>query len=335
MKRWARKSKSLIIAYKIFHNWQMRRRFAAGKIETEHGSTHSRKGIGESLAYIDEQFRDYLTYGQLTPGQLRGKRILELGFGDNVGVALKFLAAGATRVVCVDKFYSKRDVGREREIYAALRENLTSDEQQRFDEAVEITDDIQFDQSKLDCINGLDLEAATDQLQAQQQVFDLIISRAVIEEIYEPAGVFAAADRLLAPGGLMLHKIDLSDYGIFSDGGMHPLTFLTIPESVYRLMASDSGIPNRKLINSYRRQMRELGYDAKFFVTNVVGHGPLVPHQESVDLNSACATTARDVINEIRMRLVADYKKMSDEELMVRGIFLVGRKPELQSQARG
>ena len=65
MKRWARRSKSLIIAFKIFHNWQMRRRFASGRIESEHGSSHSRKSLAESLAYIEEQFRDYLTYGQL------------------------------------------------------------------------------------------------------------------------------------------------------------------------------------------------------------------------------------------------------------------------------
>ena len=222
MKRWARRSKSLIIAFKIFQNWQMRRRFASGRIESEHGSSHSRKSLAESLAYIEEQFRDYLTYGQLSREELRGKRILELGFGDNVGVALKFLAAGASQVVCVDKFYSKRDATREREIYSKLRETLTDEEKERFDAAVEITDDIKFNPTRLQCLNGLDLEAAAGQLERVGQVFDLIISRAVIEEIYEPASVFAAADRLLAAGGMMLHKIDLSDYGIFSDGGMHP-----------------------------------------------------------------------------------------------------------------
>src|SRR5436190_10252782 len=178
MKRWARRSKSLIIAFKIFHNWQMRRRFASGRIETEHGSSHSRKSLAESLAYIEEQFRDYLTYGQLSREELRGKRILELGFGDNVGVALKFLAAGASQVVCVDKFYSKRDTTREREIYSKLRETMTDEEKNRVDAAVEITDDIKFNPTRLQCLNGLDLEAAAGQLEREGQVFDLIISRA-------------------------------------------------------------------------------------------------------------------------------------------------------------
>src|SRR5437867_6239912 len=110
MKQLVRKSKSLLIAFKIYQNWRMKRQFASGEIETDHGSTHSRKSLDESLSYIDEQFVDYLAYGQLTREQLRGTKILELGFGDNVGVALRFLAAGAARVVCVDKFYSRRDV---------------------------------------------------------------------------------------------------------------------------------------------------------------------------------------------------------------------------------
>lgn len=332
MKHWARKSKTLIIAFKIFQNWQMRRRFASGSIDTEHGSTHSRKDLAESLSYIEEQFQDYLTYGQLTNEQLRGKRILELGFGDNVGVALRFLAAGASRVVCIDKFYSRRDVTREREIYAALRQELSPEEKERLAEAVDMAEGIKLNPHRLSCINGLDLETAADQLLKEEQIFDLIISRAVIEEIYEPERVLAAADKLLAPGGLMLHKIDLSDYGIFSEGGMHPLTFLTIPESVYRLMASDSGIPNRKLIDYYRQRMRELGYDAKFFITSLVGHGAVVPHQESIELDDEYSRVALAVINEIRPRLARAFRDKTDEELMIGGVFLVGRKPTLRSE---
>lgn len=327
MKSWARKSKNLIIAFKIFQNWQMRRRFASGYTETEHGSTHSRKTLDESLSYIEEQFQDYLKYGQLSSEQLRGKKILELGFGDNVGVALRFLAAGAAQVICVDKFSSKRDESREKEIYSALREKLGGEEREQFDKAVDLTDGISFDAARVSFIRGLDLEPATQALQIQNEAFDIVISRAVIEEIFEPASVFARVDQLLAPGGLMLHKIDLSDYGIFTDGGMHPLTFLTIPQSVYRLMAADSGIPNRKLIGYYREQMRKLGYDAKLLITDTVGHGPHVPHKEASELNELDFRTALPVINEIRSRLSREYQQMTDEELMVRGVFLVARKP--------
>jgi SAM-dependent methyltransferase len=331
MKHWARRSKTLIIAFKIFHNWRMRKRFASGKIETGHGSSHSRKSLAESLSYVDEQFDDYLKYSGLTCELLAGKRILELGFGDNVGVALRFLAAGAARVVCLDKFYSQRDVAREREIYAGLREKLTVEERERFDQAIDLSNGIVFNAGKLRCINGFDLENAAERLLSEEESFDIIISRAVLEEIYEPDRVFAAADRLLAAGGLMLHKIDLSDYGIFADGGLHPLTFLTISESVYQLMASDSGIPNRKLIGYYQKLMSDLGYDARFLITNLLGHGPLVPHREVTELDDHNLRLARPAIDEIRPKLCEQYRNLPDEELMVRGVFLVARKPTIQS----
>ena len=327
MKRLAKKSKSLIIAFKIYQNWRLKRQFASGEIETDHGATHSRKSLDESLSYIDEQFADYLTYGQLTAEQLRGKKILELGFGDNVGVALLFLAAGAMRVVCVDKFYSRRDVVQEREVYAALRARLSDDEQQRFDDAIDIADGIRFNASRLSCLNGFELETAAVRLLKQEENFDIIVSRAVIEEIYEPAKVLAAADKLLTPGGLMLHKIDLRDYGMFTESGLHPLTFLTISESIYRLMATDSGIPNRKMISYYQGQMAELGYDAKFFVTEVVGHGQIIPHQEFAQLNGEYSQLALPVINAIRPRLAREFRELSNGDLMVCGVFLVARKP--------
>jgi SAM-dependent methyltransferase len=327
MKSWARRSKTLIIAAKIYQNWLMRRRFAAGVIETEHGSSHRSKSLIESLSYIEEQFDDYLRYSGLTPEQLQGKQVLELGFGDNVGVALKFLASGAARIVCVDKFYSSRNPEREREIYLALRERLSGTEQLRFDEVIDLREGVKFDETRLRVINGLELEQAATILTNEGVAFDIIVSRAVIEEIFEPGQVFRAADRVLVPGGLSLHKIDLSDYGIFADGGMHPLTFLTIPDWVYRQMATDSGIPNRKLIGYYKKEMDKLGYSARFLVTGIVGRAPVVPHKEQVELGSDYTMETLKLIEGIRPRLCNQYRDLKAEELMISGIFLVARKP--------
>ena len=58
--------------------------------------------------------------------------------------------------------------------------------------------------------------------------FDFVVSRGAIQDIYEPDAALTAMDRILKPGGYQLHKIDLSDQGMFRDNGMNPLTFLTI-----------------------------------------------------------------------------------------------------------
>lgn len=334
LKRLAKKSKNLIIAAKIVDNWKMKRRFAAGNTESLHGATHSLffTNIQESLDYINIQINDYLRYSGLTIEQLKGMRIFELGFGDNVGVALKFIAAGAERAVCLDKYYSKRDLGQQQQIYKALRETLNDEEKKRFDTAVDLSSGIELNPEKVLCIYGTDVENANQLF--EMKPFDLSISRGAIQDIYTPDAAFAAMDRMLAPGGYMLHKIDLSDQGMFRDNGMNPLTYLTVPESVYRLMAVDSGKPNRKLMGYYRRIMNDLGYkDAKLLITGLIGvgacgKGDLHPHKEKVELNVDYPASTLETVREIRPRLTSEFKALPDDELIVDGIFIVARKPQ-------
>jgi SAM-dependent methyltransferase len=328
LKTMATKSKTMLVAYKIYHNWQFKRRFASGNTESLHGSTHSHIPLSDSLAYINTQFDDYLRYGELTPERLRGKRIFELGFGDNIGVALKFLANGVAEVVCLDKFYSKRDKEQERKIYQALRETLSDEERRRFDEAVDLSDGIKTNPAQIKCIYGVDIENA-EELKTIEP-FDFVISRGAIQDIFEPDAAFAAMHRILKPGGLMLHKIDLSDQGMFREYGMNPLTFLTIPDSVYRLMAEGSGKPNRKKMSYYRNLLENLGYDVKTLVTDIIGRGgrgDLSPHKESIAQGVDYSDETLALVKEIRAKLSANFKEMPDEELLVDGIFVIAKKP--------
>ena len=311
VKKLARRSKSAIIAYKLFDNHRLRKRVASGDIETTHGSTHLNQSVADSLAYIEKQFSDYLKYSGLTYESLQGKRILELGPGDNLGVALKFLAAGAASVVCLDRFYSKRNAEHEREIYRALRERLSKEEQSRFDQA-----------EKLKSVYGVSLEGFADKLAGEK--FDLILSCAVLEEIYDPDPVFAAMDRLLAQGGSLVHVIDLGDYGMFRSQGMHPLTFLTISESIYKRMASDSGLPNRKRLGYYVGKMKQLGYKSKFFVTSVLPNGRLEPASEYAP---GKFNHDSNLVAQIRSKLANDFKNLDEDQLLIDGVLLVAQKP--------
>ena len=323
----AKRSKAAIIAFKIYDNWRVKRVSARGVVETMHGSTHSRKMLADSLRYINQQFDDYLCYGKLTPLQLRGLKIFELGFGDNVGVALKFLAAGAARVVCLDKFYAWRNPEQQQKIYLALRDTLTGEEQRRFDSAIDLTKGIELNPDKLKCLYGTNVDETTELPEAEP--FDLVVSRAVIEEIYDPGPAFDAMDRLLATGGLMLHKIDLSDYGMFSSGGLNPLTFLTIAEPIYRLMAKDSGLPNRKLKSYYQQKLAKLGYETKILITGIIGNGgkgDLHPHRETITNGVEFTDAHLDSIKKIRPKLAAEFRHLPDEELLIDGIFVAARK---------
>jgi SAM-dependent methyltransferase len=324
LKKIAAQSKTLIIAHRIFDNWRRRRAFKAGNTITAYGSTHEFWSLEKSVSYINLVYREYLEYAGLGPEALRGKRILEVGPGDNFGVALKFLAAGAAKVVCLDKFYSERNVEQQTRIYHELRKQLSPDEARVFDECIKLDGDIELNEERLQYIYGHGIEEADAILEPRS--FDFIVSRAVIHNVYDVDRGFEAMDRLLAPGGYMLHKIDLSDENMFSSRGMHPLTFLTIPERIYFLMASDSGKPNRKLIGDYREQMQKRGYQTKILITTVLGAGPLVPHKEQIEQGVDYSDKTLSLINAIRPRLASPYRDRSDAELAATGIFLVATK---------
>ena len=258
---------------------------------------------------------------------LRGKRVLEIGPGDNFGVALKFLIAGAKQVVCLDKFFSKRDPEQQYKIYQALREHLNGDEIQNFNRVINLDSGrIEIDSQKLSYVYGTGIEKAEKILEPES--FDFIVSRAVLEHVYDTDAAFSVMNRLLIRGGYMIHKIDFRDHGMFSGGGLHPLTFLTIPDSVYRLMTHDSGKPNRRFINYYRQKMLELGYDTKILITHIVGfEGEILPHKDKIMFGVDYSDRTISLLNEIRTNLQYRFRNMSDEDLMIAGIFLIARKP--------
>jgi len=331
IKQLAKRSTSLIIAAKIYDNWRIKRRFESGNFESLHGSTHSTiiQDVTESVGYINEQFDDYLRYSALPVESFRGMRTFELGFGDNIGVALKFVVSGVSQAVCLDKFYSKRDTRQQRAIYLALRETLSAAQKKLYDEAIDLSSGVEVNKDKIQCIYGVDVENAQELSKVDR--FDLVVSRGAIQDIYEPAQAFRAMDRLLKRGGYMLHKIDLSDQGMFRESGKNPLTFLTVPERIYRLMAIDSGKPNRKLMSYYQKVMSEMGYDAKMLITDiigvgVVGKGAIHPHKEKVALNVDYNESSLELVRSIRSRLIPKFKEMSDLELLVDGIFVIARK---------
>jgi hypothetical protein len=136
-------------------------------------------------------------------------------------------------------------------------------------------------------------------------------------------------DRLLAPGGLMIHQIaPCHDYGLFTQYGYHPLEYLTIPDWLYGMMARDSGKPNRRLVDAYRAAVTALGFTVRLHITGVVGSDATAFPPNTLQLEAGkhySEETARR-IREIQPRLQAWCRQATDEELMIGGAFLVARK---------
>lgn len=331
-KQRAKRSKWLLVGYIIANSARLRMRSSLGRIDSLIGAVSRNRPLEETVRYIHQVYDDYLEYGGLCDEAIRDKRIVEIGPGDNVAVALKFLAAGAAQVVCLDRFKTIRDPDHERRIYLAVRDRLSEPELRRFDDAVDLRDGIRFNESRLRCVYGVSAEQADRVLGPASA--DVVISRAVIEEVYRVDELFQSMHRLLAPGGRMAHKIDLRDYGMFSANGYHPLEFLTIPDVIYDLMSKNAARPNRRRMDYYRRKMSEFGYEAGIYITCVVRpessavYKELVPHKANLESGVDYDDRTIDAIGSVRPRLARRFRDLSDENLMAGSIFLAARKPD-------
>ena len=212
----------------------------------------------EIADYFIRSFNDYGARLGLAEGDfvasLRGKRVLEYGPGDILGVALLFHAHGAAQVHCVDRFPLEKVSTRNVEVYQALLERLPPAARERAARAFVIASD-PTSGFKPECV---EYRVTADGLARQDAAYDLIVSRAVLEHVNSLEGTLRDIERCLAPGGLSVHNVDLRSHNLDRD---HPFDFLTWPDPVYRLMYSHKGFPNRWRPNAYRDILKNTSLD--------------------------------------------------------------------------
>jgi SAM-dependent methyltransferase len=282
----------------------------------------------ERVAYSRRAFEAFAGWMGLEPRGIAGRRVLELGPGEELSLALRFLAAGAAGVSCIDRFRFDVDPVWEGEVYRLLLEDLDAEGRARL--AGVLTPDGLLDESndRLDVVRGVGIEGGAQRPRSPR--FDLIVSLAVLEHVYDLAQALRMMDALLAPGGVMLHQVDLRDHGMFSGGGRHPLEFLTVRDPLYRLMTSHTGAPNRERIGTYRELLRGLGHEAKIEVMNVGGsREDLTPSTEQLVVGRDLDPELAESIERLRPRLAPAFAGLPVEELAATGITIRSRKPSV------
>ena len=315
-----------VVAANVYQDLLRRSGIVSGQIGNPYTQPRGSGDLVHAVNAVNHTFDSYRHYAGLTPQRLKGARVLELGPGHNVGVALRFISEGASYVACLDKFVPLQDTPFHRALYRTLRDQLDAEARCAFDETIQTEPCLRFHDGRLRYISGKSLESAADLFPPQS--FDLIVSNAVVQEAYDADRAFEAMDRLLSPGGRMMHAIDLRDYGMFTKHGFHPLEFLTLPEWIYRHMAECVGQPNRRLVNYYRSAMSALGYSATLHITWIVGSSQRLAESTTalargVDYSEETAL----LIEGIRPRLPSRYRAMAQEDLAVASILLVATKP--------
>ena len=315
LQRWRDHSFTLSTLTYLVAQWQYR----AGLRRHLSGATHRAWSVDAGVDYVERVFSDYLLFGRLTPEALRGKRVLEVGPGDNLGVALMFAAHGASKVVCLDRFVAERDAAKANQIYLQLKSRL-----QRRGHNVAVDETL----PDVISVSAAAIESARDMFPPRS--FDLIVSRAVLEHVYDVPAAWRAMDALLVPGGKQLHKIDFRNHSLYHT--LHPLFFLRIPEWLWQMVAAPDPTLNRQRAGAYEALARRTASDYEIHVTHLALRDEELPHGAMMwppDVTSV----QRDVeqLEAYRRTLCEPFRSMSAPELLVAGIFLIATKSIQQS----
>lgn len=159
-------------------------------------------------------------------------RVLEIGPGGDVAVAALFVKNGAADAVCIDNEPWLSDASN---LYAELG----------------------LDDGILERVRYVS-DCPIETVPFEDGSFDVIFSQACLEHIADPAAAIRNIARLLKPGGVTTHEIDLRDHRDFED----PLRLLKHRDLTWRLaMSRRPAAPNRWRMSDYQREFENAGLE--------------------------------------------------------------------------
>lgn len=288
-----------------------------GYLATDSGTTHSEFSVEESLDYIENVFADYQRISNIP--KFTGK-IAELGPGDSAGVGLMFLAHGAEHVDLADRFYSRRSHEAHEKIYKSLAI--------KYPVLEKMLTTVKFNQfeSLSNLKRHYGSKASGEVFFDENKDYDVIVSRSVLEHVDQPQIVLRKMYKALKVGGVLIHKVDLRDHGMYTPYS-ESVKFLELPQWLYYMMTYGSGYPNRFLFHDYKKVLLELDAQSKFYISGL--HG--VEEDMSVgykleDIPEQWKKHSIDFIERHRSKFSAVFKNVASEDLMVSSFFFVSRK---------
>jgi SAM-dependent methyltransferase len=201
-------------------------------------------------------------------------RVLEIGPGGNVATAALYVKNGADSAVCID---SMPWVAGQDELYGAL-------------EVEEVLDRIEY-------LSPVTIEACD----LPDESFDIIYSHATMEHVSDPEQAVRNVARMLRPGGVTSHQIDLRDHRDFAD----PLRFLQHSRRTWRLLTAGMFMPTNR-------------WRASDFVEALERNG--------LRVTLADPTAEAEVTPTLRASFAPPFESKSLEDLAVLSVHVVATK---------
>jgi SAM-dependent methyltransferase len=187
-------------------------------------------------------------------GDVKGRVGLEVGPGDDVGVAYCFLKAGARKMYTVERFESVRLDKRAVQLFETIDATWPQASAVNASDVLRVAGSVvSLDRDRLEHRVGKIEE------QTFAEPLDFSYSNDVMEHVDDPATVFAAAFRALGEGGAFVNNIDLSGHNAFSNAE-RPLDFLTCPDWLWPLLSSHIVTTNRVRYHEFVSAAERAGF---------------------------------------------------------------------------
>jgi SAM-dependent methyltransferase len=200
----------------------------------------------------------------LSAGPLTGKRVLEIGPGNEVATAVLMILEGAKEVYLVDEvneFNSRHGRFFDRPGYIEHIRKISPKDEESEISSLEISSRIHIVPSYF-CS---DILGRFDGLKV-----DCIFSNNVLEHMRNLNDAFRTMRVLIKPGGTIFHRVDLSDhnYHVFNGSASlktfrenNELSYLRYSDKMFRMLNDAKSIPmNRALLPKYIELCSKYGF---------------------------------------------------------------------------
>jgi len=252
-------------------------------------------------SYFDIQWRTYRDAILDLHLSVDDCTVLEIGPGPILANGIRFIAEGAASYTAFDRFNLLRRDDKVRRAYRELIGRLPREQQQTCQGLVADNHGILFDNR----IHGIVAKIEEADGKIGVGTLDFVVSFDVLEHIDDLPATMRAIRRLLKPGGVMIHRVDVTVHNAATD--VHRLAHLVFSDRTWRMMSSRRAICNRIRPSEFLAAAEALGFETLRFQPTTM----LAP--ESVDA--------------IRPRLWKKFARCSFEDLAVLDFVWVARSP--------
>lgn len=209
------------------------------------------------VSYALATIRSWAAYLPGGVSFFRGRDVLEIGPGRDMGTMLLIAALGARRVCGVDRFKGAWQDGWHDQFIAKLKAQAQS-------LGSELDTSVMDSALKLKQLDVAPVEFFADAFEEagarMPNSFDVSVSHSTFEHFYSVAEASCALAAGMRPGGLGIHSVDFRDHANVGE----PLKFLAIEDGVYADPAVNNhyGRGNRVRAPETMRMLRDAGFTA-------------------------------------------------------------------------